>query len=196
MVYAAARVDIYTHIRIVIGIVIGLGLTHLLRGMARLIEHPKREGIWWVHLVWVLSIFLYLIHFWWFEFELGAITHWNFPIYLFLILYAVLLYVLCALLFPEDISDYRGFRDYFMARRHWFFGVLALVFVLDFADTWLKGSAHFVTLGPEYVARGAVFIALSLVAIGTRNTRYHAAFAVFGVVYQVTYMVRLYYVQY
>lgn len=192
----APGVDIYTHIRIAIGIVIGLGLTHLLRGMARLIEHPRREGIWWVHLAWVLSIFLYLIHFWWFEFELGTITRWNFLIYLFLILYAVLLYLLCALLFPEDISDYRGFRDYFLARRHWFFGVLASVFVLDFADTWLKGSAHFVTLGPEYIARGVVFIVLSLVAVATRNARYQASFAVLGVLYQVFYMVRLYYVQY
>ena len=144
----------------------------------------------------MLSIFLYLIHFWWFEFELGTITRWNFLIYLFLILYAVLLYVLCALLSPEDISDHRGFRDYFLARRHWFFCVLASVFVLDFADTWLKGSAHFVTLGPEYIARGVVFIALSLIGVGTRNVRYSASFAVFGVIYQVIYMVRLYYVQY
>jgi hypothetical protein len=188
--------DIYTHIRIVIGIVIGLGLTHLLRGVATLIEHPRRDRIWWVHLLWVLSIFLYLIHFWWFEFELGAITQWNFLIYLFLILYAVLLYVLCALLFPEDISEYDGYRGYFLSRRHWFFGVLASVFALDFADTWLKGSAHFATLGPEYLLRGVVFIALSLIAIRTRNLRYHAAFAALGVLYQVVYMVRLYFVQY
>lgn len=188
--------DIYTHIRIVIGIIIGLALTHLLRGAARLVEHPDREGVWWVHLLWVLSMFLYLVHFWWFEFELGSITQWNFLIYLFLILYSVLLYLLCALLFPEDISEYQGFRDYFLARRHWFFGVLASVFVLDFADTWLKGSAHFVTLGPEYLVRGTVFIALSLIAIFTRNVRYHAAFAVFAVLYQISYMLRLYFVQY
>ena len=189
------RVDIYTHIRIVIGIVIGLGLTHLLRGAARLIEHPRRERIWWVHLLWVASMFLFLIHFWWWEFELGTITQWNFLIYLFLILYAVLLYLMCALLFPEDIADYEGFRDYFLSRRQWFFGAMALEFALDFVDTAVKGSAHFMALGPEYVVRGMAFIALGLLGMRTRNVRFHAAFALFAVLYQLSFILRQYFAE-
>jgi hypothetical protein len=38
---------------------------------------------------------------------------WKLPLYGFVIVYGVLLCLLCALLFPDDISDYHGFRGYF-----------------------------------------------------------------------------------
>ena len=187
--------QLFTHIRIIIGIVLGLGLTHLLRNAARLVEHPKKTRVWWVHLVWALSTFLYLVHFWWWELRLDTVPHWNFAAYLFVIVYAVLLYLMCALLFPEDISDYDGFRDYFLSRRRWFFGVLALAYLLDFIDTWLKGAGYLHALGPEYIARGAVFVILCLIAMRTRNARFHAAFAVLGIIYQLSFILRLYYVE-
>lgn len=187
--------QLFTHIRIIIGIVLGLGLTHLLRNAAHLVEHPKKTRVWWVHLVWALSTFLYLVHFWWWELRLDTVPHWNFAAYLFVILYAVLLYLMCALLFPEDISDYSGFRDYFLSRRRWFFGVLAIVYLLDFIDTWLKGAGYLHALGPEYIVRGAVFVTLCLIAMRTRNARFHGAFAVLGIIYQLSFILRLYYVE-
>lgn len=126
---------LFVHVRIVIGIIVGLGVTHLLRNAAHFIEHPGRERTWWVHLAWALATFLYIVGFWWWEFALTTIPHWSFPIYLFLILYAVLLYLQCALLFPEDIADYSGYQDYFMSRRRWFFGTVAALYAVDIVDS-------------------------------------------------------------
>lgn len=183
---------LFTHIRIIIGVVIGLGLTHLLRHASHIVEHPHRNRVWWVHLVWVFSTFLYLVHFWWWEFHLDTIQHWNFLAYLFLILYAVLLFLLCALLFPEDLSDYNGYRDYFLSRKQWFFGVLTAVYLCDFVDTWLKGPTYLHALGPEYIVRGAVFVVLGLYAMRSRNVRFHGAFAVLGLLYQISFILRMY----
>lgn len=187
--------QLFTHIRVIIGVVLGLGLTHVLRHLAHIVEHPRLARTWWVHLIWAFSTFLYLVHFWWWEFHLNTISHWNFTAYLFVILYAVLLYLLCALLFPEDLSGYDGFRDYFLSRRQWFFGVLAIAYLLDFVDTWMKGTAHLHALGAEYIVRGVVFVVLCLVAMRTRNERFHGAFAVLGLIYQLSFILRLYYVE-
>jgi hypothetical protein len=38
----ATSVEIFTHVRIVMGMIIGLGLTRLLNGTSRLVQHPRR----------------------------------------------------------------------------------------------------------------------------------------------------------
>jgi hypothetical protein len=47
----------------------------------------------------------------------------------------------------------------------------------------LKGFAHFRSLGPVYVIGIATLSVLLLIAMRTRNERYHGAFAIFAVVY-------------
>jgi hypothetical protein len=101
------NMDLYQHVRVVVSILVGFSLTHLLKGAARLVQHPGRERVYWVHLVWVLFIFFYVITFWWWEFRLEEIPGWTFPIYVFVIVYGILLYLLCALLF-EGVRRIQG----------------------------------------------------------------------------------------
>ena len=63
-----------------------------------------------MHLLWALFVFLYLINFWWWEYRLHAIQQWTFPLYFFIAIYVVVLFLLCVLLFPEEMGDYDGFR--------------------------------------------------------------------------------------
>lgn len=180
----------FIHMRIVLGMVVGLGLTHLLRQLARIIEHPGRKRVYWVHLVWAGSMFLYLLSFWWWEYRLSLVTQWTFNLYLFVTLYALLLYLLCTLVLPENIDEYADWRDYFYQRRAWFFGLLALAYLIDLADTRIKGATYFAALAPEMLARDLAFAAFSLVAVATRNATYHAVFALAGLVYQLLFIVR------
>jgi hypothetical protein len=184
--------DFYSHVRIIVGVVVSLGLTQLLRGSAYLIQHPKKTQVYWVHLAWVLFMFLYVLHFWWWEFSLRERGDWSFAVYLFTISYAVLIYLICSILYPETIADYTGYEDYFLSRRPWFFGLLIAIFALDLEDTFLKGRQYYAQLGPEYPIRAAVFILACAVAIKTRNKYYHRAFALAGVAYQLSYIFRLY----
>src|SRR5262245_19377267 len=131
----SAAHDAFPHIRIVMGMIIGLGVTRLLSGVARIAQHPGQYRLYPVHLAWVLSILLSLVHFWWWEFGLFAVENWTFGKYLFILLYAVVFFLLCAFLFPESMQDYSSYEDYFFARRGWFFGLLAVTYVLDVADT-------------------------------------------------------------
>lgn len=183
---------IFVHVRIVLGIVLGLALTTLLKGMARFVQHPGRERIYWVHMGWAITMFIFLTHFWWWEFGLVHVTRWSFPAYTFLILYVVVLYLLCTLLFPDDLAEYAGWRDYFQSRRAWFFGIMAAAYLIDFLDTWIKGKPYYHHFGIEYPIRNAVYFVLSLVAMRVRSEAFHQAFVVFAILYELSWIYRLY----
>jgi hypothetical protein len=179
--------EMFNYVMVLASVIIGLGIAHLLQGIGGLVQHPRREKIYWVHLVWVAGVFLRAIFWWWFEFDLSKIAEWTFALYLFVLAYAVLIYLWCALLFPRDLAGYDGFKGYFYSRRGWFFGLLLAGQAVDVADTLLKGLAHFRSLGPSYpVGIGTVSVLL-LIAMRTRSERYHAALAIFAVVYLVAY---------
>lgn len=180
--------DLYLHIRVLLSIILGLGVAQLLRGVSRIVQHPKKFAVYWVHLVWALFLFLFVIHFWWWEFALSRITDWTFPVYFFLTIYSTVLYLNCTLFFPEDISDYAGFRDYFYSRRAWLFGFLALLFALDFIDTFIKGPAYRAQFGTVANIRDCLFILLCLLAIKIPNRRFHAALACFAVLFEILYI--------
>ncbi|MGE0118561.1 MAG: hypothetical protein AB7S71_12495 [Dongiaceae bacterium] len=188
----AAAAQIFPHIRIVMGIVLGLGVTRLLTGTARFVQHPQRRRASWVHLGWVLFMLISLTHFWWWEFWLYGIAVWTYEAYLFLIVYTVLLYFLCALLYPDDIDEYDGYEDYFISRRKWFFGLLALTFLFDLADTLLKGYPHFERYGLEYAVRTPVAVALCVAAMFVASRTLHGAFVIVSLIYQASWILRLF----
>jgi hypothetical protein len=50
-----AAAELFPHVRIVLGMVIGLGITRLLLGAAALIQHPRRAKLSAIHLLWAGS---------------------------------------------------------------------------------------------------------------------------------------------
>jgi len=185
--------DQYLHVRVLLSIILGFGLAQLLSGVASLAESPKQSRPYWVHLVWTLFLFLYLIHFWWWEFRLRQITEWTFPLYFFIVLYVVLQYLLCTLLFPRQMTEFQGFADYFYSRKTWIFSLMALLFVADVQDTVLKGLPYLRTLGPIYYARTISYLGLSLAAIKISDRRFHAGFAVFATLSEIAFIVAFYF---
>jgi len=184
--------DVFVHVRIIIGMVLGLSITRLVTGLARFVQHPKRDNIYPIHFAWVLFLLVTIIHFWWFEFGLSAIQRWTFEIYLFLIAYAILFAFLSAILFPDRMDEYKGYEDYFQSRRKWFYGLLALLFIVDLIDSRIKGIEHFQSLGLEYPIRQAAFATCAIVAIFVSDKRYQTAFVTIGLIYQITWILRLF----
>lgn len=180
-----AAPELFPHIRIVMGMVIGLGVARLLSGVARIVQYPKRSSLYFVHLAWVASVLLMLVSFWWWEFGLYQVETWTFGKYLFVISYAVVLFLLCALLFPEGMEDYRNYAEFFHDRRGWFFGTLAATYVMDIADTLIKGNDYLVSFGPEYIIRTPLIILLCIIAAIVQNKPFHVAFVIFKLGYQI-----------
>jgi hypothetical protein len=189
----ASVTELFPHVRIVMGMVVGLGITRLLMGYAGLIQHPKRAKLSLIHLLWGYSILVELVLFWWWEFELYGVQSWNFGLFAFLIGYAVTLFLLAALLFPDKLDDYDGYEDFFLKRRHWFFAIFGLTFLLDVIDTLVKGEPYFDALGIGYLVQVPIGLALAAIAIWTANRRYHLGLVVIHLAYQAWWIGQLFY---
>ncbi|MCR8556589.1 hypothetical protein KXD93_03000 [Mucilaginibacter sp. BJC16-A38] len=184
--------EVFQHIKTILSIILSLSIAHLLKGTVKLIQHPGREKPYWVHLLWALFVFLTLIHFWWWEYQLKNNTNWVFAEYFFVIIYITIFFVLCALLFPDDLKDYNSYQDYFYKKKSWFFGVLAVSFVADVIDTLIKGQEYFLLARWEYPVRIISHIALCLVAIKTNNKKFHAFLVIFFLIYELLFIWQLY----
>jgi hypothetical protein len=184
--------DIFEYIAVLTSIIIGLGIAHLLHGVARTIQRPDRDPVYWVHLVWVGYVFLTLVFWWWWEFHLGKVGVWTFQIYLFVVLYAVSLFLSASVLYPDTLEGYKGYDDYFYSRRTWFFGLLAISYLTDIPDSLVKGADYWQDLGFEYHVISILRPALCSVAMWTRNRIFHGSFAIGMLVHQISWALRQY----
>ncbi|HTQ30087.1 MAG TPA: hypothetical protein VMI53_02660 [Opitutaceae bacterium] len=71
---------------------------------------------------------------------------------------------------------------YFLSRRKWFFGILALIFIADIVDTLSKGQVYFASLGAEYVIHATAYIVLCVIAMFVRNKKFHGTFVIANLV--------------
>ena len=182
----------FAHVRVVLSMIVGLALARLLSGLAGLVQHPRRMRVDARHLLWSAFMLVLLIHFWWWQFSLIHIPKWHFGMYAFVISYASILYLLCALLFPDDLVEFSGYRGYFEAKRVWFFSVLGFVMLLDIADTYLKGPAHWQAHSPQIWWRTLVGLALCALAAWVRPLRLQIALGALGIASQVAWIAYLY----
>lgn len=189
MEHLAPSPDSFAHVRIVIGMVTGLSVARLLNGLSSAVQHPRREDLYGVHLGWVFFLLLAIMHFWWFEFALAHVERWTFELYFFVICYAALFFFICAIMFPDKMGEYSGFKEYFYSRQKWFYGLLASLFIIDVIDTALKGEDHFRSLGLQYPIRQGVLFVMALIATQTTNRRYHMAFVVIALLAQIWWIV-------
>ena len=187
--------DQLSHIRTLFSIIVGLSLTHLLKGFAKIIEAPGRNKIYKPHLLWAFFLLMMLVDFWWWEFRLMKVESWNFALYSYIILYVTNYYITCVLIFPEDLSGYDGYRGYYYSRKKWIFGLMALLFVLDIGDTLIKGQAYYHSLGTEYPIRIAAHVVLCLIAAFTKKEWYHKLLVIVLILYNLSWIYRQYFVQ-
>jgi hypothetical protein len=171
-------------------IVIGLALTHLLQGVSHLVISTGRTQRYWVHLVWVGYMFLAAVMWWWIEFRFRTVDVWTFQLFLFVLGYAFIIYLMCAWLFPGEADTEAGYKQYFYARRGWFFSLLAAYLLIDLVDTIAKGPAHFASLGIEYPITTVLFTVLSFVGAWTRNEKFHSVYALICFAYQFSWTFR------
>jgi hypothetical protein len=90
------------------------------------------------------------------------------------------------------MADYDGFKAYFYSRRQWIFGLMTILFVADFADTMIKGSAYVHSLSVAYYLRTALYLVLSAAAIKIKDERFHAAFAIVATAGEIALILKYY----
>lgn len=182
----------FAHIKTVIGIILGLSIAHSLKGAIQMIDHPKKIKPYWVQLLWGFYMFLTTVYFWWFEVHLSEVTDWNFFKYLFIITYTIIYYILAVLLFPEDTSDYKDYKNYFFYRKKWFFAFLAALFVFDVFDTYMKGVHYMMRIEQAYIIRGVFSIVGCIIGMQSNKKSTQAVIVILFLIYQIVWICTYY----
>ncbi|UXB25206.1 hypothetical protein K7567_05385 [Stenotrophomonas maltophilia] len=178
---------LFLHIRVVMGIILGLSITTVLKGLAQIIEHPQRRGCSALHLGWVAWTLISLVTFWWWEFRLIEVHRWTFETYLFVIVYCATWFLLCALLFPDDLREYGSYGNYLMQRRRWIFSVVAALTLLDLVDTAIKSSSRWKLLGAAYPLHAVLMLAVAVLGWRLRSQRTQLRLVLATLAYQIGY---------
>ncbi|CAA9346613.1 MAG: hypothetical protein AVDCRST_MAG68-3952 [uncultured Gemmatimonadetes bacterium] len=166
----------FEHLSVLISIVLGLGLTHLLASLHRLIQARGRVRLYWLPLLWTALIFVSLIEWWWAAFGLRQETVWNFFYFLFILLSPVSLYLAAAFVLPDvETGESYDLREYYYDSRFWFFLFLSLSPALDAVRRGVQAGS--------VTDFGAASNAVAAVLVGslalTRNERYHMGVTLF-----------------
>src|SRR5210317_292897 len=134
----------FEYVMVLVSIVVALAIAHLLTALSECVRRVRGEGepikLDAVFLLWVGYVLIWLISFWWWEFKFQeVVTAWSFGLYLFVIGYAISLFMLAEILVPHRMKGVTDTYIDFVDGRKWFFGTLVFVQAIDIVDTYLKG---------------------------------------------------------
>jgi hypothetical protein len=98
---------------VLISIIIGLGIAHILLGIGEIVDRLTGRGdrlrLSVAHGAWLMHTFFWLVLFWWWQFRLDVIwEEWTIGVYFFLVMYAVVLFLIAVILVPRDLGRRDG----------------------------------------------------------------------------------------
>jgi len=183
--------DQFQHVMVLTSIIIGLGITNALLGVSgaieRYTERDRPVQLSWASAFWLAQVFLWMILFWWWEFRLvDVLKNWTLWNYFLIICYAVILFLLVALLVPRDWDKVDDLNSYFLSKRHWFYSVYLLSVIVDVMDSYMKGGWPYI-IGQGVLGWGYSVAGVPIAVIGFRSGRIrtHTMMAIVIFVWQI-----------
>ncbi|MBL7856066.1 MAG: hypothetical protein JNM57_00140 [Cyclobacteriaceae bacterium] len=104
----------FEYTMVLISIILGLGITTILTGLAEHIRHSGLFKIYTPHLIWIALVFVLHVQEWWENYSLMSIAAWKLPLFLFILLYPINLYILAHLLFPSSRQAETDSKTYYL----------------------------------------------------------------------------------
>ena len=59
------KMGLFEYLGVLISVVMGLGITHLLVGINKIIQYRNYIQIYWVQVIWSINILVYILVIWW-----------------------------------------------------------------------------------------------------------------------------------
>lgn len=169
----------FEFVSVILAIVIGLGVTRILSGLASVLEHRKNLRSDWIVLSWAVGVLLWQILFW-----LGTVNSArarpSFTVADFgmLLLAAVALFFAASLVLPGQINSGTDLRQHYRNVRKPFFLVILALPLLELSDSAINGFQHPLSREPEYfITQGATILGC-LLCLAKDSRRLHGLSAV------------------
>jgi hypothetical protein len=168
----------FEYLGVLISVILGLALTHLLRGLAKLIHMRRTVRPYWVQIVWTINILIYVLAIWWGMFWWNRLEVWTIERFFFIAAYASVLFMLASMLYLPEFPSDLDCEAHFFANKNWFFGIQLLAFLLDIPETMAKGVSHLRDVPREYMIFIPTILLICIVGLSTSNRRVHGTLCV------------------
>ena len=130
----------FEYVIVLVSIILGLGITTILTGLADWIKHRPRGLLYPPYMIWIVLVFILHIHEWWESYSYRTIEEWRLPMFLYVMLYPINLYLLAHLLFPGKFDQDEDGREFYLS--NWpklFTGAMTLVIISIIQNVALSG---------------------------------------------------------
>ena len=178
--------DAFSYLSVLLSIIIGLGVTQLLTATGRLIRHRDRVRIDWLPILWALMMLVVFVQAWWSMFGLRNVREWTFTSFLLVLAQTCTLYMMAAVVLPEQVEgDHVDLPEHYDRQHRWFFGFFIATLVISITkDLVINGSwPSGMNLG-FHIVMGAICIS----AIAIRSRRYQEVVGVSGALFMAAYI--------
>lgn len=170
---------VFEYLGVLISVIMGLGVTHLAIGATKLIQHRDEAKAYLPHALWTINVLVFILLIWWGMFWWSGHENWYVYEYLFITLYAIVLFFLASMLYPWDMDRDIDVRKYFFRNRLWFFGAMFVAWCFDIPETLIKANADLRPVPPEYFLFVGLHLAMAVTGLATRNHVVHLLLPIF-----------------
>ena len=172
--------DAFNYLAVLLSIIVGLALTQVLSACGRLIRARAHVVWYWPALLWAAILVVIDVQVWWTMFGLRTHANWTFIAFFSVLLQTITLYMMAAVLLPEQVDE-RGvnLREHYHRQAPWFFGFFAATLAVSFMkEIVLQGRI----LEPVNLAFHVTILAMCAVGVFARRETVHRALAIAGAV--------------
>ena len=174
-------------VAVVFGMILGLGITRILSGMAATFRSRVATRPDWIALAWAAAIFIAQLELWWGLSDLRDIVkEWTFPLFLLFAGSPLVLFVAAAMVLPNtELAESQSQRELFERHGHWALFAISAYFALTIIENayfWRAPLLQF------WAILGAALMLLPIAAFfAPRRTR--GAFAAVNLLLTVCFVV-------
>ncbi len=130
---------LFEFILVMVSLILAIGVTHLLKGVAEIARYRETLKFDWVPLAWAASLFVLSAAHWWSLWDFRGVD-WTFPDFFFVLLPPTLLYVAVRLLVSGEVrKSGASMAAGFERVRTPFMAVMVVLSVLVTFDGWVLG---------------------------------------------------------
>lgn len=163
------QAEVFNYLSAITSVILGLGLTHLLAGYARLIYTQESICLPWLYTGWIVLLLPVYFIYWWAFWDYRKLGRWTFTAFSFLLIGPIGLYLITVLLLPDKINQpLFDVHAHYLNIRHWHFGLWAALQIWGILlSPLLKEGFKISSLLNRY--KYAQYILLSALVVGFFN---------------------------
>jgi hypothetical protein len=154
----------FEYVIVLISIILGLGITTILTGVAELIKQTKLSSLYTPYIIWIALVFVLHFQDWWLSYQWKSLEVWELHSFLLIVLYPINLYILAHLLFPAGLSPTFDSKQFYIDHYpRLFISAIILIILSTIQNITFEGYT-FVTQIPKFIV-----LAILLIIILTKN---------------------------